>query len=354
MKARKQNIVTYGFLVVLALLPVLGWLLNRNASDVSEAEPGVSTSRVHQGASDESRPSAEQSELPVDLETLISRLNTSIKIYGKVVDQFGKPVAGAKVQLNPINRLEDSYGKKTVITDDDGRFSAEGLHGNSLGISAEKKGYLRIPRMSSLSSSAMLGYERGGGGTGDRHADPSNPIVLELLKIGLIEPMIHVDKKRWTLPVDGTQKKIALDSEEGRGTHGIEVRFLSTWNQLPMDNEINSKLFDWSFEIRVPGGGVAWDQSDLEFEAPATGYEESVRYEYSATMPRTEWEPFRQGRYFVKFADDTYGRIQFSIDGGSDRSPLYMESWLSMKPGSRNLATENMIVNVVESEEPDR
>jgi hypothetical protein len=29
-----------------------------------------------------------------------------------------------------------------------------------------------------------------------------------------------------------------------------------------------------------------------------------------------------------------------------------MESWLSSKPGSRNLATENMIINVIESEEP--
>lgn len=354
MNARKPNAVIRGFIMVLALLLGVVWLLKRDASEVAEAEPGSSASRVHRGESDERPHPGGQGELPADPESLIALLNTSIAVYGKVVDQFGEPVASARVTLSPINRYEDSYGRKIVVTDENGRFSAEGLYGNSLGISAEKEGYLRIPPMNSRSSTAMLNYARGGGGTGDRHAGPSNPIVLELLKVGPVEPTIHVDKKLWKLPLDGTPSRIALDSEEGKGTHEIEVRFSSNWNQLPMDNDINSKLFDWSFEIRVPGGGLAWDRSDMEFEAPATGYEESVRYECSATMPREEWKRVRQGRYFVKFADDTYGRIQFSIDGGSDRSPLYMESWLSMKSGSRNLATEHMIVDVVEGEEPDR
>jgi hypothetical protein len=145
---------------------------------------------------------------------------------------------------------------------------------------------------------------------------------------------------------------IALDSEDGEGLHQVEFRLSSNWNQLPMDNEINLKQFDWSFEIRVPGGGFAWDESDVRFEAPAAGYKDVVRYEYSATMPGDKWKRFQKGRYFVRFADDTYGRIQFEIDGGSDRRPLYMESWLSLTPGSRNLATEHMMINVMESEEP--
>ncbi|MFC7338312.1 carboxypeptidase-like regulatory domain-containing protein [Haloferula chungangensis] len=290
--------------------------------------------------------------MPTDLESLISQLNTSITVYGKVVDQFGDPVPDATVRLSPINRLEDSYGKKVITTDSDGKFSGEGLYGKSLGISAEKEGYLRIPPMNARSSAVILRYERGGGGTGDRYAHPSNPIVLELLKIGPVEPMIHISRKRWKLPLDGTPTMIALDSEEGQGAHEIEVRFASNWNQLPKDNAINSKLFDWSFEIRVPGGGLAWDPSDLEFEAPEAGYKESVRYEFPATLPRGEWKRVRDGRYFVKFADNTSGRIQFQIDGGSDRRPLRMESWLNLKPGSRNLATERMIINVVKSEEP--
>jgi hypothetical protein len=173
-----------------------------------------------------------------------------------------------------------------------------------------------------------------------------------LLKIGPTEPLVYVDKRRWTLTVDGTPRKIALDSEKGAGSHQIEFRFWSDTaiRDLPGNNAYT--LFDWSFEILVPGGGLVWDKSDILFEAPETGYKESIRYEYTATMPREKWERVRYGRYFVKFADGSFGRIQFNIDGGSDRSPLYMESWLNLKPGSRNLATETMTVEVIDKEEP--
>lgn len=355
MNNTKSKIVAYGLLLVLVLLLAGAWLFNSPISEKSvgkqkSSEPGQSQVVT----ADEKLNSKNDRKMPLDLESLISRLNTSIKVYGRVVDQFGDPVAGANVRLSPINRLQDSYGKKTVTTDADGRFFADGLYGNALGISAEKEGYLRIPELSDVASGALLDYERGGRGTGDQFSVPSNPIVLELLKIGPTEPMVHVKKKHWKLSLDGTPQTIALNSKEGQGTHKIEFRFASNWIKLPMDNEINSKLFDWSFEIHVPGGGLIWDKSDAKFEAPAAGYKEVVRYEYPSTLPREEWKRFQHGRYFVKFPDDTYGRIQFQIDGSSDRSPLYMESWLNLTPGSRNLANENMIINVMESVESGR
>jgi Carboxypeptidase regulatory-like domain len=355
MNNTKSKIVAYGLLLVLVLLIAGAWLLNslifkKSVGKQQSSEPSQSPVI----AADEKLNSRNDRKMPLDLESLVSRLNTSINVYGRVVDQFGEPVAGASVILRPHNRLQDSYGKRTVTTDADGRFSADGLYGNALGISAEKEGYLRIPAYSSVSSSASLSYDRGSSGTGNQFSVPTNPIVLELLKIGATEPMVHVDKKRWKLALDGTTQTIALNSEEGQGAHKIEFRFSSNWNKLPMDNEINSRLFDWSFEIRVPRGGLIWDESDAKFEAPASGYKEVVRYEYPSTLPREEWKRFQKGRYFVRFADDTYGRIQFQIDGSSDRSPLYMESWLNLTPSSRNLATENMIINVMESVESGR
>jgi hypothetical protein len=288
------------------------------------------------------------------MQALLDSYKNSITLYGKVVDQHGEPVPDATVEISVHSSyFNEKSGMDAVLkTDAIGRFSISGFKGSSIGATAMKDGYLRIPPMSSRTSSVSLSYERGGSGTGDRHADPSNPIVLELLKIDPMEPLIHIDKRRWKLPIDGTPKKIALDSEEGRGAHEIEFRFTSDTHSRREPGRSVYDSFDWSFEIRIPGGGLASDRSDLEFEAPATGYKESVRYEFPATMQREDWKRVRQGRYFVKFADDTYGRIQFSIDGGSDRSPLYMESWLSAKPGSRNLATENMIINVIESDEP--
>ena len=280
--------------------------------------------------------------------------NHPVALYGKVVDQFGDPVAGATVEISlyPVDISNGTGPDGGLRTDDEGRFSISGLTGSSISATAMKDGYLRVPPLSSFSSGANL-YYSGGDGSGDRHADPTNPVVLRLLKVVQPEPMIHVGKKRWKLPLDGTPRRIALDSEEGTGVHQIEFRFSSNWNKLPMDNEINSKRFDWSFELRVPGGGFAWDESDVKFEAPEAGYKEVVRYEHLATDPEGEWLRFQDGRYFVRFPNDTYGRIQFSIDGGSDRMPLYMESWLNLNPGSRNLATERMIIKVMDSKEPE-
>jgi hypothetical protein len=90
---------------------------------------------------------------------------------------------------------------------------------------------------------------------------------------------------------------------------------------------------------RIPGGGFVWNDGDYNFEAPESGYKESIRYDYPARLSRDKWKRFQNGRYFVKFADGSHARIRLDIDGGSDRRPLAMTSWLSLKPGSRNLAS---------------
>ncbi|MEI6654697.1 MAG: hypothetical protein WCP45_08020 [Verrucomicrobiota bacterium] len=65
-----------------------------------------------------------------------------------------------------------------------------------------------------------------------------------------------------------------------------------------------------------------------------------IRYYLPKTLPRDKWKGFRNGRYFVRFPDGAQARIGFDIDAGSDRRPLYMESWSNPKPGSLNLATD--------------
>ena len=312
--------------------------LDRGSSKVRERPEVSSHAEVRQGG----------------VQALLDSYKHAIALYGKVVDQFGEPVPDATIEIFVHSGYySEKSGTDAVLkTDKEGGFSITGLTGGELGASAMKDGYLRIPALSSFSSSASLSYT-GGEGTGDRHANPSNPLVLELLKIGPVEPMIHVGKKRWKLPLDGTPQIIALDTEKGQGVHQIQFRLLSETHIRELSGNNAYTAFDWSFEIRIPGGGFVWDGSDAKFEAPQSGYRETIRYEYSAAMPREKWKRLRYGRYFVRFSDGTYGRIQFEIDGGSDRKSLYMESWLSLKPGSRNLATDNMIIEKMEIEEPE-
>ena len=173
---------------------------------------------------------------------------------------------------------------------------------------------------------------------GKRYKDPGKPIVFTLHKLGPLEPMVYVDDQRWRLPVDGTVKNIALDSAKGVGPHQIEFRFTTEWGTLPKDNKINFKRFDWKLEVRIPGGGFVRNRSDYAFEAPESGYEETIIIDYPKDAPK--WEKVVNRRYFVKFPDGTHGRIRFGIHGNSATAPLLMTSWMNLKPGSRNLASE--------------
>ena len=149
--------------------------------------------------------------------------------------------------------------------------------------------------------------------------------------------------------VDGTPRKIALDSIDGIGPHQIEFRFMSDWDKVPKDNEINSKRYDWSFEARIPGGGFLINASEYNFEAPPDGYQESIKIAYPSTMDPAQWNRSEFGRYFVKFPDGSYGRLRFSINGASNSNngALSMTSWLNLTPGSQNLASKHWDSSIV-------
>jgi hypothetical protein len=107
---------------------------------------------------------------------------------------------------------------------------------------------------------------------------------------------------------------------------------------LPDENESLHKKIDWRFEMRIPGGGFCERLNQYDFLAPEQEYQESVIYEYSSSMSSDDWKRTRKGRFFVKFADGTFGRIALDIDSMSSSRPLLLLGWHNPKSGSRNLA----------------
>ena len=264
---------------------------------------------------------------------------THIELYGKVMDQHGDPVPGATVTLSPVDApfSDESHSTTTLVSDSNGMFSIKGLQGFSMGVSVKKEGYLHISPLGGPASSVMVSYAHGAE-QGNRHSHPETPLILKLHKIGPVEPMVYVEERRCSLPFDGSVRCISLDSDKGLGNHPIEFRLKSDRIKLSGE-EIYEKLFDWSFEARIPGGGFIWSDSDYAFDAPETGYRETIRLEYKADMPKGQWQRMVYGSFFVTFADGSHGRIRIGIDGLSKRSPLMLASWLNLKPGSNNLAT---------------
>jgi len=298
------------------------------------------------------------SHVKIDQKRKVSKFldafETPIELHGKVIDQHGAPVSGASITLTPTDSpFGDGSRSKTVIfSDAEGKFSVKGLKGASMGVRAEKEDYMPIPRMGGPASSSTVEYT-GDAQTGKIHTNPATPLILKLHKVGPTDPIIYVGKKRWRLPADGTTVKIALDSDKGIGDHQIEFRFWSDWNKLPKNNEMYGKLYNWTFEAQITGGGFIWNDEDFNFEAPEFGYKEMIRYDNPSNLTREQWKRVQSGRYFVKFPDGTHARIEFSIDGSSDLRPLSMASWMNLKPGSRNLASPLKGSHLFQGDDPE-
>lgn len=335
MKAKRK------ILVLLSIAIVIGFLLSlrycHNSKDAAVQNPR-DRSKNQADDSKSSLPSHAVAKFDAK-QAFLQAFESPIELYGKVVDQHGDPVPSATVKLLPVDTpWEDSKSKMTLISDASGNFSIKGLKGTAMGVQATKEGYLYIPSLGGPASSVSVDYGHGGE-SGKRYSNPATPVILTLHKVGPVESIFYMPDTRWKLPLDGTVRKISLDSKLGEGSHQIEFSFNSNTHIRNEEGRSVYDAFDWKFEARIPGGGFIWNDNDYNFEAPATGYKESIRYQYSADMPRDQWKRFQQGRYFVKFADGSYGRIRVDIDGGSDRRALKMTSWLYLKPGSRNLAS---------------
>lgn len=326
-------------LILIALIGLMIWQIRGNSGD---SQPSSSATELQT----ENRSSSTSSHAVIESQNstaaFLSAFKSPIELYGKVVNQHGSPVAGATIRLSPVDRPfgDDSNSAMSLVSDAAGEFSVKGKKGFAMGVRVAKDGYMTLPPLGGPSSSAMISYGEGGE-TGKRYSDPATPLVLTLHEIGPVDPIFYVKEKGWKLAMDGTPRTIALDSEKGLGEHNIEFRFKSDWIKLPKNNEMYGKRYDWSLEASIPGGGFIESDSDYKFEAPETGYQETIKIDYSATMPQGQWKRREHRRYFVKFSDGSYGRIRFSIDGSSNSTPLDMTSWLNLKPGSRNLSSND-------------
>jgi hypothetical protein len=259
-----------------------------------------------------------------DLANIAAAFSAPISLFGKVVDQNGVPVEGAKVFYSAAVEYFGKSSTYTGVSDSSGSFSITGIKGAGVYVEVSKDGYDRIPDK----SYANFGY---GVPSGRRPPSSSDPALFILRKKARADSLIAVDTDV-AIPKNGTPVDISLQTGKavprGRGDLTVEL-----WaNDQEKDNE---RRYDWGFRVSVPGGGIMKrDPESMEFEAPGDGYEGIV--EHTTSRGLTRWRDRFDDEYFVKLGNGTFARMHFRITTGGGHFAS-ITSYLNPTPGSRNL-----------------
>jgi len=173
--------------------------------------------------------------------------------YGKIIDQYGDPVVGAKVKgyytyypLIPNGDFTSSTKDIEMISDDQGAFSFTKHKGRSISIRGfEKDGYeFEIGR--------TYIFSRGGIKMLESISNPYKPVIFHAWKKVEAEPLIH----------DEIFQKVPQDGQ----FHYINIAALNKTMKVAFTidpNGTSSSPLDWSVNLTLVGGGFI--ESSEEF-----------------------------------------------------------------------------------------
>lgn len=240
---------------------------------------------------------------------------SNIDFYGKVLDQQGEPVRGAKIKIAAADGYWENGSDFFKTSDANGLFSIKGIKGAGIYVSVEKSGYHRTEK-----SKGRFGYGmKSGQNPHDKH---DHPAIFVLQKKSAVEPLFRATHK------DGAEyfpigQKIALDLKNGQrrsGNASIEI------------TSINDRLegqdhgYTWRFIITVPGGEIIERNDPLQFLAPENGYQSQAVIGFDGKAEN--WKSRQKKDFFVKFANGTYGRFKLDV-WSKTKNGFFFESYVN-------------------------
>lgn len=342
-----------GVVVLLALLWF--WFLGPSAPNsvqrLDTVPPPASTESAqtapaHQSASSstlEAPPTQKPSKGLLDSFRTLN--HNPIEFYGRVVDQYGEPVASAEVEASVMVNTGTTGGVRKARTNTDGQgyFSFTDLSGQDLTMVISKSGYEFSTRTKLFSYTYFEADHK-------RHIpDTTNPVVFVMWKKQGAEPLVHYEWRRFKISADGTP--LGVNIEKGKAALNepdLVVRFRRA------DGPSNIPGYAWSAQIEVPKGGLAL-APDLDFYnlAPADGYVSAFEftqpsYAQIKALPQEEQKPWQGSSelmFWIKIRDgQQFGRVRLRLhppneklaDGLFEPAGVAIEAWINPS-GSRNL-----------------
>jgi hypothetical protein len=236
-----------------------------------------------------------------------------IRFYGKVIDQDGEPVRGARIRYgwNSVNGSNESFGE----SDAQGMFSIEGIKGKLLSVRIQKDGYhARKDGFRAFEYAAFFEPYY-------HEPEPNEPVIFELLKKQKAPPLVRTEQEI-RLPQGGSAVAVRLDD-----TTSIEVRLLA--NATKPDQP-------WSMRIAASGGALQTAADEFPVEAPTDGYQSSVIIDRKSPKP-SGWSGLYQGGVLYLKTAKGYGWVEIKMLAGDDKARV---TTYFNPSGSQNLENE--------------
>ena len=253
------------------------------------------------------------------LQQLAVAKNHNLDIYGRVIDQYGQPVVGAKIQGDVVVRLGFMQQNDTVHltqTDEGGNFSFLGFNGTGLGIWPQKVGYfynLKLP------SKRPDNYT----------PNPDNPVVFTMWKLHGPEQLVSssLDAK---IPFDGTPARFDIASGQQSANGDLQITLIRS----PLAVQRGRDIFNWTVGIEILGGGVLPQNDPYPYWAPENGYQPS--YEFDMSSNNLPWSSSLDCDFYIKNAHGQYGVMEAKVY--TALTPARIQFNFTLNPsGSQNL-----------------
>lgn len=250
-----------------------------------------------------------------------------IAFYGKVQDQFGKPVPGARVLFSAVDKFWEEPSQYTGSSDADGLFSINKIRGAGLTVSVSKIGYDGLQKL----SSQTFGYGMGTDSSRKAPPAPDAPAVFVLRKKADAQYLIHVAHRQYKVRPDGTpmQMDLLTGNEVPFGTGNFQVE---RW--IDSSKDVQNR-FDWRCRISVPNGGLVVRDKEVDFDAPEDGYQPYVDLAFPKSLGRA-WQYTKHLDYFAKLSNGSFARVSLTLYAGHTNF-LVMDAYVNPAVGSRNL-----------------
>ncbi len=257
-----------------------------------------------------------------------------VVLYGKVIDQFGSPVANAtvtgSVQVNNGSRV--GADKIALTTDANGMFTVSGYKGKALGIYVTKAGYVMATTNTRFIYSLLWSEaER-------YNPDPNNPAVIKMWKLQGAEPLTGIDQR---YKFHFTDAPINVDLLAGKIVPtGGDIKI--TMSRTP--GEVSERtLQDWSVQVEAVDGGLIEATEDTRFvyELPDGGYQPA--YTYTMSTNTHSWQGALNQMFYLRTRNgQMFSKLNFGVSINQKPDDyVWVELHGELNPkGSRNFEAD--------------